>query len=81
VDEVGRADVIGTDMARCKGLLMSTMGLSCACSLAKTVKEGKPISLSNIHIHCKRLQFDAAHLCKDEDANLSLLPELAVLQV
>jgi hypothetical protein len=68
-------------MARYKGLLMSTMGLPCPCSLAKTVKEDKQVSLSDIHIHCKRLQFDAAHLCKDEDANLSLLPELAVLQV
>jgi hypothetical protein len=30
------------------GLLKKTMGLSCTCSLAKTIKEGKPISLVDI---------------------------------
>jgi hypothetical protein len=57
------------------------MGLLCACSLAKTIKEGKPISLDDIHNHWMMLKFDAAHLCKNEDADLSLLPELEVLQV
>jgi hypothetical protein len=60
---------------------MSTMWLPCACTLAKTVKEGKPTSLADIQNHWKRLQFDAAHLCIDEVADLSLLPELEVLQV
>jgi alpha-glucosidase len=55
VDEIRRADVIGTDKGRCGCLLMSTMGLPCACSLAKTVKEGKPISLVHIYSHWKRL--------------------------
>jgi hypothetical protein len=41
VDEFRRADVIGTDEARCRCLLMSTMGLPCVCALAKTVKEGE----------------------------------------
>jgi hypothetical protein len=57
------------------------MWLPCACTLAKTVKEGKPTSLADIQNHWKRLQFDAAHLCMDEVADLSLLPELEVLLV
>jgi hypothetical protein len=73
--------VVGTDKTKCRCLLMSTMGLLCACSLAKTIKEGKPISLDDIHNHWMMLKFDAAHLCKNEDADLSLLPELEVLQV
>ncbi|MCI41301.1 FAR1-related protein, partial [Trifolium medium] len=59
---------------------MLTMGLPCACSLAKTIKEGKPISLDDIHNHWKRLKFDVSDLCKEEDADLSLLPEWEVLQ-
>ncbi|MCI83159.1 hypothetical protein A2U01_0104434, partial [Trifolium medium] len=46
---------------------MSTMGLPCACSLAKT----KLISLDDIHSHWKRLKFDVGDLCKEEDADLS----------
>ncbi|MCI40247.1 otubain, partial [Trifolium medium] len=48
VDEVSRADSVGMDKAKRGCLLMSTMRLLCACSLAKTVKEGKPISLADI---------------------------------
>jgi hypothetical protein len=51
LDEVRRAEVIGTNKARCGCFLWSTMGLSCACSLAKTVREGEPIRLANIHVH------------------------------
>jgi alpha-glucosidase len=51
VDEVRRTGVIGTDKANCRCLLMSTMGLPCACSLAKMIKEGKPISLDDTHSH------------------------------
>ncbi|MCI81005.1 FAR1-related protein, partial [Trifolium medium] len=57
---------------------MSTMGLPCACSLAKTLKENKPISLNDIHSHWKRLKIDAEF--KEEDADLSLLPEWEALQ-
>jgi hypothetical protein len=46
IDEVCRADVIGTDKAGCRCLVMSTIGLSCSCALAKIVKEGKPIRLA-----------------------------------
>ncbi|MCI16882.1 FAR1-related protein, partial [Trifolium medium] len=56
------------------------MWLPCACSLAKTVNEGKAISMNDIHSHWKRLKFDAAHLCKEENADLSLLPEMEALQ-
>jgi alpha-glucosidase len=51
VDEVRRTGVIGTDKANFRCLLMSTMGLPCACSLAKMIKEGKPISLDDTHSH------------------------------
>ncbi|MCI20431.1 FAR1-related protein [Trifolium medium] len=73
MDEVRRAESVGTDKTKCGCLLMSTMGLPCECSLAKTVNEGKAISLDDIHIHWKRLKFDAADSCKEEDADLSLL--------
>jgi alpha-glucosidase len=81
VDEVRRSDVSETDKARCGCLLTSTMGLPCACSLAKTVKEDEPIRLTDIHCHWKRLHFDAANLCAHEDADLSLVLECDVLQV
>jgi hypothetical protein len=54
VDEVRRADVIGTDKAKCRCLLILTMGSLCVCALEKTVKDGKPIRLANIHSHWKR---------------------------
>jgi alpha-glucosidase len=81
LDEVRRAEMIGTDKARCGCLLRSTMGLSCACSLAKTVKEGEPIRLVDIHVHWRRLQFNIANLEADKDADLSHVPEWDVLQV
>jgi hypothetical protein len=74
IDEVCRADVIGTDKAGCRCLVMSTIGLSCSCALAKIVKEGKPIRLAEIHSHQKKLQFDVANLPSDEDVDLSLVP-------
>jgi hypothetical protein len=81
VDEVGQARMVGTDKKKCGCLLMSTMGLSCACLLAKMINEDKPISLDDIHNHWNRLKFDTAHLCKEEDVDLSLFPEWEVLQV
>jgi hypothetical protein len=73
LDEVCRAEVIGTNKARCRCLLWSRMGLPCACSLAKTVIEGEPIRLADIHVHWRRLQFDVANLEVDKDAKLSLV--------
>jgi alpha-glucosidase len=81
LDEVCRAEVIGADKARCGCVLRSTTGLSCACSLAKIVKEGEPIRLADLHVHWRRLQFDVAHFEADKDADLSLVPDWDVLQV
>ncbi|KAK2436914.1 hypothetical protein QL285_021874 [Trifolium repens] len=61
-------------------LLWSTMGLSCTCSLAKTVREGELIRLVDIHVNWRRLQFDIAHFEADKDANLLLVPDWDVLQ-
>jgi hypothetical protein len=81
VDEVRRSDVSETDKVRCGCLLTSTMGLPCACSLAKTVKEDEPIRLTDVDDHCMKLRFDAANLCTHEDADLSRVLKCDVLQV
>ncbi|MCH93840.1 otubain [Trifolium medium] len=60
---------------------MTTFGLPCAWSLAKTIKEGKSICLSEIHTHWKRISFDDVDVIKEGRPDLYLLPEWDVIQM
>jgi hypothetical protein len=50
-DEVARVEEVGTNKLNCGCFNRTIFGLSCTRSLAKTIKEGKSICLSEICIH------------------------------
>jgi hypothetical protein len=52
-DEVARMEASDTDKSKHGCLSRSTFGLSCPCSLAKTIKKGKLICLFKTHSHWK----------------------------
>jgi hypothetical protein len=54
-EEVRRVEATGTNKSKCRCLLMLTMGLVCATSLFKSVREGKSISLTYIHCHLEEV--------------------------
>ncbi|MCI22336.1 FAR1-related protein [Trifolium medium] len=60
VAEVARVEHVGTDKSKCGCLNRTTFGLPYACELTKTINEGKPICLDDIHTQWKRLSLNDA---------------------
>jgi len=80
-NEVDRAVGCGMDKSKCGFLIFITYELSCACTIAKKIKNNTPNRLDEIHTHWNRLQFKYEGGPKDRNTNISLIPKLDFLQV
>ncbi|XP_052300876.1 PKS-NRPS hybrid synthetase cheA-like [Citrus sinensis] len=75
--ESKRADYIGLDPLACGCVVRRTHGIPCAHEIARYKREGRPIPLSSIHLHWKKL--DLLPTTKAETTDLSCSTEMEMI--